>query len=92
MRKVSNGNCSRNSRGRLTSGRTAVATSLRDGALGTNGERTVGFTADDLDAAIVELKADVEVDDTIAANERVRYVHFRAPDGRLYELVEVLTA
>jgi glyoxylase I family protein len=58
----------------------------------TNGERTVGFTADDLDAAIVELKADVEVDDTIAANERVRYVHFRAPDGRLYELVEVLTA
>ena len=51
------------------------------------------FTADDLDAAIVELRAaDVEVDDTIAANERVRYVHFRAPDGRLYELVEVLTA
>jgi catechol 2,3-dioxygenase-like lactoylglutathione lyase family enzyme len=58
-----------------------------------NGGRTVGFMADDLDAAIVELRAaDVEVDDTIAANERVRYVHFRAPDGRLYELVEVLTA
>ena len=29
----------------------------------------------------------VEVDE-IAENERFRYVHFRAPDGALYELVE----
>jgi glyoxylase I family protein len=58
-----------------------------------NGERTVGFRVEDLDAAIIELRAaDVEVDNTISANERFRYVHFRAPDGRLYELVEVLTA
>jgi glyoxylase I family protein len=57
-----------------------------------NGERTVGFQVQDLDSAIIELRAaDVEVDNTIAANERFRYVHFRAPDGRLYELVEVLT-
>ncbi len=53
------------------------------------GERTVGFLVEDLDAACVELRAaDVEVDDSVAMNERFRYVHFRAPDGRLYELVE----
>jgi catechol 2,3-dioxygenase-like lactoylglutathione lyase family enzyme len=53
-----------------------------------DGERTVGFLVEDLDAATAELRAaDVEVDDAIAANERFRYVHFRAPDGRLYELV-----
>ena len=54
------------------------------------GERTVGFLVEDLDAACVELRAaaDVEVDDSVSANERFRYVHFRAPDGRLYELVE----
>lgn len=54
-----------------------------------NGERTVGFLVEDLDAACAELRAaDVEVDASIAANERFRYVHFRAPDGKLYELVE----
>ena len=54
------------------------------------GERTVGFSVDDLEAATDELRAaGVDVDDEIAANERFRYVHFRAPDGRLYELVEI---
>jgi glyoxylase I family protein len=58
-----------------------------------DGKRTVGFRVANLDVAIVELRAaDVEVDNTIAANERFRYVHFRAPHGRLYELIEVLTA
>ena len=53
------------------------------------GERTVGFLVEDLDAAWAELRsAEVEVDDSIATNERFRYVHFRAPDGKLYELVE----
>jgi catechol 2,3-dioxygenase-like lactoylglutathione lyase family enzyme len=53
-----------------------------------NGERTVGFLVEDLDAACAELRAaDIEVD-SIAANERFRYMHFRAPDGKLYELVE----
>jgi catechol 2,3-dioxygenase-like lactoylglutathione lyase family enzyme len=53
------------------------------------GERTVGFMVEDLDAACAELReGNVEVDDSIAANERFRYVHFRAPDGKLYELVE----
>ena len=42
------------------------------------------------EAATDELRAaGVDVDDEIAANERFRYVHFRAPDGRLYELVEI---
>ncbi len=56
----------------------------------TRGERTVGFRVDDLDVAVAELRAaDVEFDHEIASNERFRYVHFRAPDGHLYELVEV---
>jgi len=50
--------------------------------------RTIGFRVADLDAAVSELRAaGVEVD-APAANERHRYVHFRAPDGKLYELVE----
>jgi catechol 2,3-dioxygenase-like lactoylglutathione lyase family enzyme len=54
------------------------------------GARTVGFSVEDLEAATDELRAaGVDVDDEIAANERFRYVHFRAPDGRLYELVEI---
>jgi catechol 2,3-dioxygenase-like lactoylglutathione lyase family enzyme len=52
------------------------------------GERTVGFLVEDLDVACAELRAaDVEVN-SIATNARFRYVHFRAPDGKLYELVE----
>lgn len=50
--------------------------------------RSLGFLVADLTDAIAELAAaGVEVDE-IAANERFRYVHFRAPDGALYELVE----
>jgi glyoxylase I family protein len=50
--------------------------------------RTIGFLVADLDEAVAGLQAaGVEVDDA-AENERFRYVHFRAPDGRLYELVE----
>jgi hypothetical protein len=53
------------------------------------GDRTVGFLVEDLDGATAELRAArVDIDDEITANERFRYVHFRAPDGRLYELVE----
>jgi catechol 2,3-dioxygenase-like lactoylglutathione lyase family enzyme len=52
-------------------------------------DRTVGFLVDDLDdARRVLLASGVEVDDEISANERFRYLHFRAPDGHLYELVE----
>jgi catechol 2,3-dioxygenase-like lactoylglutathione lyase family enzyme len=54
------------------------------------GERTVGFLVEDLDVAAAELRAArVDIDAEVAANERFRYIHFRAPDGQLYELVEV---
>ena len=50
--------------------------------------RTIGFLVADLDTAVAELgAAGIEVDEP-AANDRHRYVHFRAPDGKLYELVE----
>ena len=50
--------------------------------------RTIGFLVADLEAAAAELRAaGVEVDEP-AENDRHRYVHFRAPDGRLYELVQ----
>ena len=50
--------------------------------------RSIGFQVETLDEAVAELRAaGVEVDEP-AENERQRYVHFRAPDGKLYELVE----
>jgi catechol 2,3-dioxygenase-like lactoylglutathione lyase family enzyme len=50
--------------------------------------RSIGFQVDRLDEAVAELRsAGVEVDEP-AENEHQRYVHFRAPDGQLYELVE----
>jgi glyoxylase I family protein len=53
------------------------------------GERTVGFLVEDVTAAVAELRAaGIDADD-VAANERFRYAHFRAPDGNLYELVEI---
>jgi catechol 2,3-dioxygenase-like lactoylglutathione lyase family enzyme len=51
-------------------------------------DRSIGFRVEHLDDAIVELRAaGVAVDDP-AENAHQRYVHFRAPDGKLYELVE----
>ena len=50
--------------------------------------RSVGFLVDDLEAAAAGLReAGVEVG-PIAENKRERYLHFRAPDCELYELVE----
>jgi catechol 2,3-dioxygenase-like lactoylglutathione lyase family enzyme len=50
--------------------------------------RSIGFLVEDLDVAVADLRqAGVEVD-PISENERERYLHFRAPDGELYELVE----
>ena len=51
-------------------------------------ERTVGFLVDDLGSAVDELHAAGIETDGISENDRYRYTHFRAPDGRLYELVE----
>jgi catechol 2,3-dioxygenase-like lactoylglutathione lyase family enzyme len=51
--------------------------------------RTLGFLVDDLEAVAAVLReAGVAVDGSISENERERYLHFRAPDGELYELVE----
>lgn len=51
-------------------------------------ERTVGFLVDDVEQAARELRdAGVETDD-VSVGAGFRYVHLRAPDGRLYELVE----
>jgi catechol 2,3-dioxygenase-like lactoylglutathione lyase family enzyme len=50
--------------------------------------RTIGLLVEDLDQAIGELAAaGIEVG-APAENDRMRYAHFRAPDGKLYELVE----
>ena len=51
-------------------------------------DRSIGFRVERLDDAIAELRAaGVEVAEP-AENDRHRYAHFRAPDGKLYELVE----
>jgi glyoxylase I family protein len=53
-----------------------------------NTARSIGFQVDNLDSACSELRAaEIEVDEPVE-NDRQRYVHFRAPDGKLYELVE----
>jgi glyoxylase I family protein len=52
-------------------------------------ERTVGFLVDDLDGALKELRAHgIATDPEPSSNALMRYAHFTAPDGRLYELVE----
>ena len=69
----------------LPDGTTLAVTGSGDGDAG----RTVGLLVDDLDAAVAELRAaGVATDDEVSSNERERYVHFWAPDGQLYELVE----
>ena len=52
--------------------------------------RSLGFLVDDLDEAVAELAAAGVATDAPTANEVERYVHFTAPDGHLYELVERL--
>ncbi|MDX6245855.1 MAG: glyoxylase family protein [Frankiales bacterium] len=53
-------------------------------------ERTIGFLVDDVAAAASELHAAGILTDEVATSESQRYLHFRAPDGQLYELVENL--
>jgi glyoxylase I family protein len=69
----------------LPDGTTFAVTGSDDGTPG----RTVGFLVDDLDAAVAELRsAGVATDDEVSSNDRERYVHFWAPDGHRYELVQ----
>ncbi|HSK25440.1 MAG TPA: VOC family protein [Jiangellales bacterium] len=50
--------------------------------------RTVGFLVADLDAALAELAAAGVETGEPGDNGLERYVHVRAPDGHLYELVQ----
>ena len=52
--------------------------------------RTIGFLVTDIGAACRELAAAGIIPDEPQENELHRYVHFTAPDGELYELVELL--
>lgn len=52
--------------------------------------RSLGFLVASLDDAVAELLAAGVATDASATNETERYVHFTAPDGQLYELVERL--
>jgi hypothetical protein len=62
------------------------------GEMGTT-DRSLGFGVEDIERAAAELRAaGIEVDDTITSNQSQRYLHFRAPDGQLYELVDHLDA
>lgn len=67
--------------------RVAAPPSLTDGP--DDAERTVGFLVFDIEQALDELRsAGITTDAVVASSATQRYVHFRAPDGRLYELVE----
>jgi hypothetical protein len=51
--------------------------------------RTIGLLVDDVDEALAELaRAGVEPEGPVTRNDRMRYVHVRFPDGKLYELVD----
>jgi hypothetical protein len=50
--------------------------------------RSIGFLVDDLDEAAATLRASGATVGPIGENARERYLHFRAPDHQLYELVE----
>lgn len=52
--------------------------------------RSLGFLVADLDEAIAELELAGVTIGTPTSNAVERYVHFTAPDGHLYELVERL--
>jgi catechol 2,3-dioxygenase-like lactoylglutathione lyase family enzyme len=54
-------------------------------------ERTIGFLVEDITEAAAELRAaGIDTDDEVSASATQKYLHFRAPDGHLYELVENL--
>jgi len=54
--------------------------------------RSIGFLVEDLDTAAAELRDAGITLGPMSENERQRYLHFQAPDGQLYELVqEVIT-
>lgn len=69
----------------LPDGSTFAAAS--PGGMG-NTPRSIGFLVDDLGAVAADLRSAGVAVSPIGENERDRYLHFRAPDHQLYELVE----
>lgn len=52
-------------------------------------DTNLGFLVDDVVAATAELAArGVELDGGLTEAKGVRYQHFRAPDGRVFELID----
>jgi hypothetical protein len=52
-------------------------------------DTNLGFLVDDVDAATVELTArGIEPEGELQQSEEYRYRHFRAPDGRIFELLD----
>ena len=54
--------------------------------------RSIGFLVDSLEQAAEQLRAAGIDTDVPAENATHRYLHFRAPDGELYELIENRTS
>jgi catechol 2,3-dioxygenase-like lactoylglutathione lyase family enzyme len=52
-------------------------------------DTNLGFLVDDVEAATRELAArGLDPDGELITGEGLRYRHFRAPDGRVFELIE----
>jgi catechol 2,3-dioxygenase-like lactoylglutathione lyase family enzyme len=51
-------------------------------------QRSIGFLVDDLEAAAADLRVAGVAVGGVSDNGQDRYLHFRPPDGQLYELVE----
>jgi catechol 2,3-dioxygenase-like lactoylglutathione lyase family enzyme len=52
-------------------------------------DTNLGFLVDDVEAATAELgRRGVEPDGELSSGAGVRYRHFRAPDGRVFELID----
>lgn len=62
---------------------------IAPGHLAPPSDTVLGFLVDDLEAAIAELEAKgVPKDGPLLTGPVFRWQHFRAPDGRVFELVE----
>ena len=52
-------------------------------------DTNLGFLVDDVAVATAELAArGIEPDGELRSNDEYRYQHFRAPDGRVFELLD----
>ena len=62
---------------------------VEPGHLAPPSDTVLGFLVDDLEAAVAELEAKgVPKDGSLLSGPVFRWQHFRAPDGRAFELVE----